>query len=60
MVEKAVKDESGIEIKVNHETVQARLKGMHEHFQNLPADPKTFGRDLASHRVQPHETLASP
>ena len=48
IVEKTVKAESGIEVKVNHETARARLEGMHNHFRNPPADPKTFGRDPAS------------
>jgi hypothetical protein len=30
MVERAIKGESGIEVKINHETVRARLNGMHK------------------------------
>ena len=33
MAEKAVKRESGIEVKISHETVRARHNGMHKYFK---------------------------
>ena len=42
IVEKAVREESGIEMKLSHETVRARLKGTHIYFYKPQTDPEPF------------------
>ena len=50
MVEKAVKEESGIEVKITYGTVRARFNGVYNIF-GPSTDLNAHDRNLASHRV---------
>jgi len=62
IVEKAVKGESGIEVKINHETVRARFNGVCGYCKTpeQPIDPDFLNRSLVNCRIQPYKMLASP